>query len=104
VISLGLQNGYCKDYDLHKKSVVRNTPIHKGQTVTSIASKNHLLVSVGADGRTVVYDYAKQEVLREMEAGECGIGTVQDLVVMEDFNTLVLADSKGLHPLDIEQA
>ena len=59
VLSLGLANGYCKDYDLHRKSVIRNAAIHNGQAVVGITSRGRLLVSVGADGHTIVYDYAK---------------------------------------------
>jgi len=59
VISLGFSNGYCKDYDLNKRRVIRNANIHDGQTVQAITSRGKYLVSVGVDGRTVVYDYAK---------------------------------------------
>ena len=41
-------------------------------------------------------------MIRELRVKDAGIGAVQDLIVMEDENTLVFADSKGLHPIDIE--
>ena len=39
-----------------------------------------------------------------MEVSEAGVGAVLDLLVMEDENTLVLADKEGLHPFDIEES
>ena len=72
--------------------------------MTGITSRGRLLISVGADGRTIVYDYGSQELLGEIELKEAGIGAVHELIVMEDENTLVLADQKGLHPIDLEQS
>ena len=41
-------------------------------------------MSSGQNGFTIVYDYAKQEVEREMELGEANIGSPTDLMVMEN--------------------
>ena len=82
----------------------KNDKVHHGQVVQAITSRGRLLVAAGTDGRTVVYDYAKQEPMRDIELGEDGaglVGTPIDLLVMEDENTLVVADSKGLHPVNI---
>ena len=69
----------------------------------AITSRGKYLVSVGQDGKTVVYDYAKQEAEREMDVREAEVGPVKDLIVMEDENTRILGDEIGLHSIDIEE-
>lgn len=69
-----------------------------------MTSRGKFLVSVGADGKTVVYDFAKHEAEREMNVSDAAVGAVKDLIVMEDENTIVLADEKGLHSIDIEES
>ena len=48
-----------------------------------------------------MYDFGKMEVERELELSEAGIGQPTDLLLMENENTLIVSDSKGLHPIDI---
>ena len=67
----------------------------------AISSRGRHLVSASEDGLTIVYDYAKQEVEREMEIQGANVGVPNDMIVMEDERTLVVADNTGLHPIDI---
>ena len=104
VISFGMANGRIHDLDLTKKRVVRTSNLHRGQKVTAITSRGRHLVSSSADGRTIVFDQAKMEVERELELAVIGINVPTDLLLMEDENTLVVADSKGLNPIDISES
>ncbi len=39
-----------------------------------------------------------------MDVQEAMVGSVKDLLVMEDENTLVLGDDQGLHSIDIVES
>ena len=84
MLSIGLANGRIVDYDLTKMDKIRTANLHRNNRVTAISSRGRHLVSSGQNGFTIVYDYAKQEVEREMELGEANIGSPTDLMVMEN--------------------
>ena len=70
----------------------------------ALASRGRYLVSASQDGKTVVYDYGRMEVDREIELSQANIGAPIDLLIMEDEKTLIISDRSGLHPIDIETA
>ena len=58
-------------------------------------------MSTGTDGHVIVYDYGRLELEREMAASEAGVAIPSDLLLMENENTLIISDSRGLHSFDI---
>ena len=67
----------------------------------SITSRGKYLISAGIDGTIIVYDYGKQEEERSFNVTEMGVTLPTTLLLMENENTIVIGDSKGLHSVNL---